>query len=188
MRLALIVLAVTALLLPPRASYGTDADASLLLGLYTQHVDPSGDTNESSELIGLGYRDYTVASFVNSYHDRSYFAGKQFHTRRFHPWGGDDWFVQGNLYAGMVYGYRERVPNLEGFTPGLIPTVGLAYRNLAAELLYVPTPSGGVFMSLISFRLLGGRSGSVAELEFELQPGEEPGERAKGAEMTSSWP
>ena len=179
-----MVLAVTALLAPPQASYGKDAGTSLLLGLYTRHVDPSDDTNEYSELIGLGYRDYTVASFVNSYHDRSYFAGKRFHTRRFSPGGTDDWFVQGNLYTGMVYGYHERVPNLEGFTPGLIPTVGLAYRNLAAELLYVPTPDGGVFMSLLSLRLYGGRSAPGAELELELKPRE----RTQRAGTTSAEP
>ena len=184
MRLALLVLSVAALLVSPQASHGRDAGASLLVGLYTRHVDPSDDTNEASELIGLGYRDYTVASFVNSYHDRSYFAGKRFHTRRFHPWGGDDWFIQGNVYAGIVYGYHSRVPNLEGFTPGLIPTMGLAYRNVAAELLYVPTPDGGVFMSLLSIRLYGERRGAAAELEFNL----EPRGQARGQGITSAGP
>ena len=162
-----MLLAVTALLAPPRESSGEDADAFLLLGLYTRHVDPSDDTNEASEFIGVGYRDYTFASFVNSYYDRSYFAGKRFQTRRFHPWGGDDWSVQGNLYAGMLYGYHSRVPNLEGFTPALAPTVALTYRSLAAELLYVPTPDGGVFMSLLSLQLQGGRRDPVVELDLD---------------------
>ena len=183
-RLALLVLAVAALLLPPRASYGKDVGASLLVGLYTRHVDPSGDTNEATEFIGLGYRDYTVASFVNSYHDQSYFAGKRYPTRRFHLWGGDDWFVQGNVYAGMVYGYHERVPNLEGFTPALVPTVALTYRNVAAEVLYVPTPSGGVFMSVLSIRLYGSRRDRVAELELKR----EFQEAALGAQISSAEP
>ena len=148
-----VFLAAAALVLPATGWCEDDVGASLLLGLYTRHVDPSDDTNESSQLLGLGYRDYTVAGFVNSYDDQSYFAGKRFHTQKFSRGGNGDWFVQGNLYAGLLYGYDDHVPNLEGFSPGLLPTVGVGYRNCALEMLYVPTPRGGVFLSFLSFRL-----------------------------------
>ncbi|GAB4269485.1 MAG: hypothetical protein Kow0092_23560 [Deferrisomatales bacterium] len=155
------VVAVLIGLLAPPGAWGEEPVGALLLGLYTRHVDPSAHTNEENELVAVGYRDYTAARFVNSYNDPSYFAGKRFHTRRF---GSGDLFVQGNLYAGALYGYHKRVPNLGGLTLGVLPTLGVGYRNAAVELLYVPTPRGGVFTSFLSFRWYGNKGRSpVAE-------------------------
>ena len=175
-----MLLAAAALILPAKGWCEDEVGASLLLGLYTRHVDPSDNTNESSQLLGLGYRDYTVAGFVNSYDDRSYFAGKRFHTREFSRGGDGDWFVQGNLYVGLLYGYDDRVPNLEGFAPGLLPTVGVGYRNGAVELLYVPTPKGGVFLSFLSFRLGRNEKQPVATRDCERE--------TKGADGPATGP
>ncbi len=154
MRLTALLLCLF-LLIPTFSAAGEDVKASLLVGLWTAHVNPSSDTNESNELIGVGYRDYTVARFKNSYHDETFFAGKRFSTRRFGETKYAGWFCQLNLYAGILYGYDDHIPNIKKFTIGPLPTIGLGYKNTAFETLFFPSPSGGVFMGVLSLRFYG---------------------------------
>ena len=124
----------------------------IMLGLFTRHVSPSKNTNDDTELLGLSYSDWVVQTFSNSYHERSFFGGKRFHTKKMgHP-RNQNFFIQGNLYAGLLQGYGDRFPNFDGITPVVMPTVGFGYKKTAIEVLYVPTPSGGVFTSVFTFR------------------------------------
>ncbi|MDX2447703.1 MAG: hypothetical protein QNK29_10980 [Desulfobacterales bacterium] len=125
---------------------------AISVGLFTRHVNPSSDTNESTKMLGLAYSDWGVLSFSNSYGKSSIFGGKRFHTKKIgHP-RNKFFFIQGNLYAGIIHGYGDRFPSIAGFIPAVMPTVGFGYRNTTLELLYFPTPSGGVFTSVLVFR------------------------------------
>ena len=124
----------------------------IILGLFTHHVNPSDNTNDSTGMLGLSYSDWGVIGFKNSYHDRSFFGGKRFHTKKIgHP-RNSNFFIQGNLYAGLLQGYGDRFPNIEGITPAVFPTVGFGYKNTTIEVQYIPTPSGGVFISFLTYR------------------------------------
>ncbi len=124
----------------------------IMLGLFTRHVSPSKNTNDDTEFLGLSYSDWVVQTFSNSHHQRSFFGGKQFHTKKLgHP-RDRNFFIQGNLYAGLLQGYGDRFPNFDGVTPLAMPTVGFGYKKTAIEVLYVPTPSGGVFTSFFTYR------------------------------------
>jgi len=125
---------------------------AITLGLFTRHVNPSSDTNEHTGMLGLSYRDWFILGFSNSYHDRSIAGGRRFQTKKIHNSRNSNFFVQGNLYAGLVYGYGDRFPNLAGITPAVAPTVEFGYKNTSIEVLYFPTPSGGVFTSLLVYR------------------------------------
>jgi hypothetical protein len=139
-------------LLLPMLSHATDTgEYSVLIGFWTSHVDKSDDTNEKTGMIAVLYKDYMVSRFINSYHDETFFAGKRFHTKKFDLGIFKDLGVQGNLYTGLMYGYSDNLPNLGGLSVGALPTVGLVWKKTSAEIGYVPTPSGGVFMSLFRF-------------------------------------
>ena len=126
---------------------------SVLIGYWTRHVDRSDDTNEKTGMVALLYNDYMISRFKNSYSDETLFAGKRFHTKKFGLGKFKHLSVQGNLYAGLMHGYSDNLPNVGGISPGVLPTVGLIWKKASVELGYIPTPSGGVFMSLIRFPL-----------------------------------
>ena len=125
---------------------------TIILGLITRHVSPSDDTNESTRMLGLSYSNWVMARFINSYDDASFFLGKRFQTKELHHPRYTDFFIQGNLYAGLLHGYGDRFPNIAGVTLGGFPTAGLGYKKTVLEMLYVPTPKGGVFTSFLTFR------------------------------------
>jgi hypothetical protein len=125
---------------------------AMTLGLFTRHVNPSSDTNEHSGMLGLSYSDWFILGFSNSYHDRSIFGGRRFQTKKIHHSRNSNFFVQGNLYAGLLHGYGDRFPNLAGITPAVVPTVGFGYKKASIEVLYIPTPSGGVFSGVLTYR------------------------------------
>ena len=104
-------------------------------------------------MIAILYDDYMISRFVNSYHDQTFFAGKRFYTRKFALGNLKSLDVQGNFYTGLMYGYSDNLPNIGGITVGALPTLGLIYNKLSVEVGYVPTPSGGVFTSMIRFPL-----------------------------------
>ena len=139
-------------LLLPMPSHATDTgEYSVLTGFWTRHVDRSDDTNEKTGMIAFSYKDYMVSRFTNSYHDETFFAGKRLHTKKLGLGKFKDLGIQGNLYTGLMYGYSDNLPNIGGISPGVMPTIGLLWNKSSVELGYVPTPSGGVFMSLIRF-------------------------------------
>jgi len=125
---------------------------TVILGLVTRHVAPSDDTNDSSRMLGMSYSNWVMARFTNSYDDASVFWGRRFQTKELRHPRYPNFFIQGNLYAGLLHGYGDRFPNIAGVTLGGFPTAGLGYKKTVIETLYVPTPSGGVFTSFLTFR------------------------------------
>ena len=125
---------------------------AITVGLFTRHVNPSSDTNEHTGMLGLSYSDWVILGFSNSYSDQSLFGGRRFQSKKIHDSRNSDIFVRGNLYAGFIYGYGDRFPNLVGITPAAAPTVEFGYKNTSIEVLYFPTPSGGVFSTVFNLR------------------------------------
>jgi len=125
---------------------------TVILGLVTRHIEPSDNTNESSRMLGLSYSNWVTARFANSYDEASVFCGRRFQTKELHHPRYTDFFIQGNLYAGLLQGYGDRFPNIAGVTLAGLPTAGFGYKKTILEMLYVPTPSGGVFTSFLTYR------------------------------------
>lgn len=154
-----LVLSVLVLLVPLKGmaeeTVGKESPTqhwAITLGLFTRHVNPSDDTNEHTGMLGLSYSNWFLLGFSNSYHDQSFFGGRRFQTKKINHSSNSNFFVRGNLYTGIMYGYGDRFPNLAGITPALMPTVEFGYKNTSIEVLYFPTPSGGVFSSVLTFR------------------------------------
>jgi hypothetical protein len=128
-------------------------DISLGLGLVTKHVNPGNDTNEDSDFIALSIDKYSVARFINSYNDETWVWGMNFHTSKWNIYQDSDFFLRGNLYAGLMSGYKDHLPNLCGITPVVLPTFDLGYKRVSLEFMYFPSPAGGVFSSVLRFDL-----------------------------------
>lgn len=125
---------------------------TIIMGLITRHINPSDDTNDSTRMLGLSYSNWVISRFTNSYDQASFFSGRRFQTKKLRHSRNTDFFIQGNLYAGLIHGYGDRVPNIAGVTVAALPTAGIGYKKTVLEILYFPTFKGGVFTSFLTYR------------------------------------
>ena len=107
--------------------------------VYTKHFSPDPEHNNNQDLIGLEYHDGSGwlvggATFRNSFRQRSYYAyfGKRFDS--------DNYPVYLKLTGGLLEGYhgdyQDKIPlNRFGVAPVIIPSVGVHYGPVAAELV-----------------------------------------------------
>ena len=127
-------------------------EMSVMVGFFAKHVDQSDDPNENLRMVVVSYDNYVVSRYINTWDDTTYFAGKRFSTNKYAVYRNRDFFFQGSLYLGALYGYGNNADiNLKGIAPGVFPTIGVGYKTTSLEMGYIPTPSGGVFLSLFKY-------------------------------------
>ena len=140
----------------PAAEDSSDESApkemSIMIGFFARHVDQSDDPNENLRMVVFSYNNYVVSRYVNTWDDTTYFGGKRFSTNKYAFHRNREFFFQGNVYAGLLHGYGNNAAiNIKGIAPAAFPTVGVGYKSTSLEMAYVPTPSGGVFLSLFKY-------------------------------------
>ena len=127
-------------------------EMSVMVGFFAKHVDQSEDPNEDLRMVVISYDNYVVSRYINTWDDTTYFGGKRFSTNKYAFSSNRNFFFQGSLYAGLLYGYGNNAAiNIKGIAPAMFPTIGAGYQNTSLEMGYVPTPSGGVFLSLFKY-------------------------------------
>jgi len=127
-------------------------EMSVMVGFFAKHVDQSDDPNEDLRMVVVSYDNYVVSRYINTWDDTTYFGGKRFSTNKYAFYRNRDFFFQGSLYAGLLYGYGNNAAiNIKGIAPAMFPTIGLGYKSTSLEMGYIPTPSGGVFLSLFKY-------------------------------------
>jgi hypothetical protein len=127
-------------------------EMSVMVGFFAKHVDQSDDPNEDLKMVVVSYDNYVVSRYINTWDDTTYFGGKRFSTNKYAFFSNRNFFFQGSLYAGLLYGYGSNAAiNLKGIAPAMFPTIGVGYQNTSLEMAYVPTPSGGVFLSFFKY-------------------------------------
>jgi len=127
-------------------------EMSIMVGFFARHVDQSDDPNENLRMVVFSYDNYVVSRYINTWDDTTYFGGKRFSTNKYAFYRNRDFFYQGSLYAGLLYGYGNNADiNIKGIAPGVFPTIGVGYKSTTLEMGYIPTPSGGVFLSLFKY-------------------------------------
>ena len=127
-------------------------EMSLMIGLFARHVDQSDNPNENLRMVVASYDNYVVSRYINAWDDPTYFGGKRFSTNKYPFSESRNFFYQGNLYGGILYGYGNNAAiNLKGIAPAMFPTIGVGYKTTSMEMGYIPTPSGGVFLSLFKY-------------------------------------
>ena len=109
------------------------------VSVYTTHYKSKSEHNNNQELIGLERHTENsyllgAATFLHSYHHRSWYgyAGKRF------DFEGTPFYSK--VTAGLLYGYngdyRDKIPlNRFEIAPVIIPSVGIKYRRVSAEVV-----------------------------------------------------
>lgn len=107
--------------------------------VYTKHFKPKSKHNNNQELIGLERHTensylFGGATFLHSYGKRSYYgyAGKRY------EFVGTPFYAK--VTAGLLYGYkgkyRNKIPlNRFEIAPVIVPSLGVKYRSLGAEVV-----------------------------------------------------
>jgi hypothetical protein len=152
------LVAVGLLLLPLSAIAADFSDESapkemsVMVGFFARHVDQTDDPNENLKMVVASYDNYVVSRYINTWDDATYFGGKRFSTNKYAFHSNRDFFLQGSVYTGILYGYGNNAAiNLKGIAPAVFPTIGVGYKTTSVEMGYIPTPSGGVFLSLFKY-------------------------------------
>lgn len=111
--------------------------------VYTKHFKPKSAHNNHQELFGLERHTensyiFGAATFKHSYGKRSYYgyAGKRYDFA--------DTPFYAKVTAGLLYGYkdeyRDKIPfNRFEIAPVVIPSLGVKYRRLSAEVVLLGT-------------------------------------------------
>jgi hypothetical protein len=127
-------------------------EMSFMIGVFAKHVDQSDNPNEDLRMVVFSYDNYVVSRYVNTWDDTTYFGGKRFSTNKYPISENGNVFYQGNVYLGILYGYGNNAAiDVKGLVPAVFPTIGVGYKSTALEMGYIPTPSGGVFLSLFKY-------------------------------------
>ena len=127
-------------------------EMSIMIGLFSRHVDQQDNPNEDLRMVVASYDNFVVSRYINTWDDPTYFGGKRFSTNKYPFSESGNFFYQGNLYGGILYGYGNNAAiNLKGIAPAMFPTIGIGYKTTSLEMGYIPTPSGGVFLSLFKY-------------------------------------
>jgi hypothetical protein len=98
-------------------AWGRAAPSTLNVGMWTRHVDRPGVDNNA--LVGGTYRGVFAATFLNSFHERSYAAAMERHVAR---GAAGPLSCSAGYRLGIIHGYDTRMSPLAGKSP-VVPFV-----------------------------------------------------------------
>jgi hypothetical protein len=115
------------------------AERSLTFGLWTQHYSGDHCEKTNNHLVAFESIDgWAGAWFKNSYGNETGFLGHGWHTKKWEL--RKDWWIRGNLYAGVLIGYGHEHPvNFGMLSPGAYPTASVGYKRYSLEGGVMPT-------------------------------------------------
>lgn len=149
--LALVIVPLSA---PAADAHAPPADGDphavrLYVAMGTLHLREPGEGIENNWLLAASWRRLYVATFVNSFGERSYSVGVE---GRFAGWDGAVVSLGLGYRVGLVTGYDERFIALAGRLPALPllqPRVAVEAGRLGLELSY----SGLIASAALSIQL-----------------------------------
>ena len=132
--------------------WGKKARDSLLLGMYTIHLDGTGEyfgngsNNDQGHMLGIRYYGLTAGTFINSKDDRAWFFGpaREVYSRDF----SDDGRFDIGYSFGLLYGYGYDLINLGGMSVFAAATFGITWHKMGFDLGIIPV---GIFTA--NFRI-----------------------------------
>lgn len=135
-----------------RRSGGKKARDSLLLGMYSIHLDGTGEywgngsNNDQGHMLGIRYCGLTAGTFINSEDDRAWFLGpaREVYSRDF----SDDGRFDIGYSFGLLYGYGDDLINLGGMSVFGAATFGITWHKMGFDLGIIPV---GIFTA--NFRI-----------------------------------
>lgn len=121
---------------------GVPARDSLHLGMWSLHLDGSGDifgsgkNNEHNHLIGVQYMGFNAGTFINSHDNRTYSVGlsREVYSRQY----TENLRFDAGYKLGLLYGYKDNLPSIKGVSGYAMPVFGLSWRRIGVDLGVVP--------------------------------------------------
>ena len=122
--------------------WGKKARDAMLLGMYSIHLDGTGDyfgtggNNDQGHLLGMRYYGLTAGTFINSKDDRAWFLGpaREVYSRNF----SDDGRFDIGYSFGLLYGYGDELTNLGGMSVFAAATFGITWHKMGFDFGIVP--------------------------------------------------
>jgi len=114
--------------------WGEKARDSLLLGMYSIHLDGTGDywgngsNNDQGHMLGIRYYGLTAGTFINSEDDRAWFLGpaREVYSRDI------------GYSFGLLYGYGDDLINLGGMSVFAAATFGITWHKMGFDIGVIP--------------------------------------------------
>ncbi len=122
--------------------WGKKAGDALLLGMYSIHLDGTGEyfgnssNNDQGHMLAIRYYGITAGTFMNSKDDRAWFVGpaREVYSR---PFSTEGRFDIGYSF-GLLYGYGDELTNLGGMSVFAVATFGITWHKMGFDLGIVP--------------------------------------------------
>ena len=132
--------------------WGKKARDAILLGMYSLHLDGTGDylgngsNNDQGHMLGMRYYGLTAGTFINSKDDRAWFLGpaREVYSRDF----SDDGRFDIGYSFGLLYGYGDDLTNLGGMSVFAAATFGITWHKMGFDFGVIPV---GIFTA--NFRI-----------------------------------
>lgn len=121
---------------------GRKARDALLLGMWSLHLDGSGrstgegDNNENNQLFGVQYYGLTAGTFINSNERRSFYGGVAREVWSYQCTPGVRFDL--GYKAGLMTGYQEKSPDLQGVVPFLAGFFGASWKRMGVDVGVTP--------------------------------------------------
>lgn len=147
MKLSLTFIVILAMAVPCIA--GDVNEISIGYAPICRHFDYQPELNEVNHGLFVTYNKWFVGTFNNSHYIRSWFMGRTFRTKKWYPFGNEV-FGRGNFHLGLLYGYGEYMPSIDGWTIGATPTFEMGYKQFSVETMVMPA-DGGVISVLFKW-------------------------------------
>jgi hypothetical protein len=125
-----------------RKIWGIKARDALLLGMWSLHLDGTGEyfgdgrNNDQGHLLGLRYFGLTAGTFINSKDDRAWFFGpaREVYSHNF----TDDTRFDIGYSFGLLYGYGDELSNIGGMSVYAAATFGISWKRLGFDVGIIP--------------------------------------------------
>lgn len=110
---------------------------ALFLGMWSHHLTKSFRYRQSHNLVALQYRGLYLATFVNSHSEQTFVVGiaRTLYSTKILR---DKIRFDFGYKVGPMYGYRNRVPNIKGFSILPLLTGGITYKMVGVDVNAVP--------------------------------------------------
>ena len=118
---------------------------------WDERDEPDGRPyNTENHAVMVSYNQWFGLTYENSHYNRTYSIGYEFRTAKWEPLN-NPFFIRGTLPVGLMYGYEEKFPNVEGFSIGISPILEIGFDRLSLKTLIVPI-DGGCISGMIAWR------------------------------------
>ena len=117
---------------------GEPVQNSVIAGMWCYHTSKKRkEYQENNKMFSLQYKGVSAGTFENSHHWQTYYIG--FARKIYKKQITENISVDVQYKAGLMHGYKDKYPNIDGTTPFILPMFGLDYKDIGADFWIIPS-------------------------------------------------